>query len=212
MNGCSTIFLTTSNASASRTALLATGHRHHRRRDGEMHDVFEAEDQRHRHGRLLAKGDQRQPRPHIADIAVGGGQPLDRRFGDLAARPEHRCHEHQAEDDEGRKDRPKNVAPLGQPLDRRFGQKLEKQRRQRDIDDERVHPAQRFERLAGYARNREPHEDEAEERQDQPKNVRHWRSISTIRRGASALLQRTVKRFAIELRRLMRQIAGEKAP
>ena len=62
--------------------LLAAGQRHQRRRDHEMQHVLEAEDQRDGHRRRLAEGEQGQPRPHIADIAIGRRQSLDRRLAD----------------------------------------------------------------------------------------------------------------------------------
>jgi hypothetical protein len=77
--------------------LVPARQRHHQRRNNEMQRVVEAEDQRHRHDSLLAEGQQRQARPHIADIAVGGRQALDRAFGDIAARAHHRDDEHQRE-------------------------------------------------------------------------------------------------------------------
>ena len=64
--------------------------------------------------------------------------------------------------------------PLGQLLERRLGEKLEEQRRQRDIDDEGVHPAERLDRLAGDARDEEAEEDQAEERQNETDDVRHF--------------------------------------
>jgi hypothetical protein len=42
-----------------------------------MGGIFEAEDERDGDGGLFAEGEQRQPRSHIADIAVGAGQRLD---------------------------------------------------------------------------------------------------------------------------------------
>ena len=116
---------------------------------------------------------ERKPRPHIADIAVGGGQALDRRFRDAAALDEHRSQEHQREDDVGRQHGAENEGPFGQLLERRLGQKLKEQRRQGDIYYERVHPAERLDGLAGDAGDQESEEYQAEERQDETDDVRH---------------------------------------
>ena len=83
------------------------------------------------------------------------------------------AHEHHREDQVGRKHRAEDEAPFGQLLDRRLGEQLEEQGRQRDVDDEGVHPAERFDRLAGDPRNQEADEDQAEERYDQTDDVGH---------------------------------------
>jgi hypothetical protein len=47
-----------------------------------MHDVFKTEDQRHRHRCRFPKCQDGDPGPHVADIAIGAGQSLDRGVAD----------------------------------------------------------------------------------------------------------------------------------
>jgi hypothetical protein len=58
-------------------------------------------------------------------------------------------------------------------FDRRAGNQLEEERRQRDIDDEGVHPAQRLDGLAGDAGDQGAEKDHPEKGQDKTDNVRH---------------------------------------
>jgi hypothetical protein len=140
---------------------------------GEVHGVLEREDQRHRHRRLRPQHHQHHPRPHIADIAIGGAQPLDRAFPDLAARGDHGTGEHQEEHDQRRRKRAGDEAPFGHLLERRARHELKEQRRQRDIDDEDVEPAQRLDRQPGEARGDASEQDHAEERQQKGDDAGH---------------------------------------
>jgi hypothetical protein len=143
--------------------VIAARKRHHHRRDGEMHDVLETEDQRHRHRGRFAKGQNGDARPHIADIAIGARKPLDRRVADQCAANEDACGKHQREHRIGDHHAGEHIVPARQLFDRRSRQEFEKQGRQRHIDDEGVEPAHRLLGLPG-----DPRGDVA--KQDQPKN------------------------------------------
>ena len=130
-------------------AAVLARQRHHQRRDGEMHGVLKAEYQRHRDRSRWAKRKQRQSRPHISDVSISSREPLYGRFGDIAARGAHGEGKQQEKNQESRERRRQHEPPRGQLLNRRFGDQFEKQRGQRDIDDEQVHPAQRLHGLAG---------------------------------------------------------------
>jgi hypothetical protein len=64
-------------------------------------------------------------------------------------------------------------AEVRQLLNRRARQQLDEQRRQRNVHDERVQPAQRLDRLAGDARGNEADHDQPEQRQDQSQYLQH---------------------------------------
>ena len=81
------------------------------------------------------------------------------------------ANEHQRKYRIGRKDRPEYEAPFGELLERRLGQKLEEQCRQRHVDDEGIHPAERMDGLAGDPRHEEAQEDQPEKWQNETDDV-----------------------------------------
>jgi hypothetical protein len=177
---------------------VAAGHRHHRGRDDEMRGVLETDDQRHRHRCRLTESQQRQARPHIADIAVGAGKRLDGAIGERIATQKEADQEENEEDQVGRADLAEDEVGPGQLLDRGAGDELEEQRRQSRVDDERIHPAERFGRLFRHPRGQITDEDQPEEGQQQCNDIGHRFPA----RGPGRIGRRfSVSRFASGLER-----------
>ncbi len=156
-----------------RLLLAAARSRHHRRSDGEMRCILEAEDQRYRNGRRLPEGQRRQTGAHVADIAISTGEALHRRLGNRIAAQEQPYGEDQRKDDIGRAHAGQDEIGTGKLFHRRARYQLEEERRQRQVDDERVQPAHRLARMVDESRRQVAEKDEAEERQHQTRDFRH---------------------------------------
>ncbi len=166
-----------------RGTLVAACNGHHRRRDNEMRGVFEADDERHRHRRLFAERQKRNARAHIADIAVTCRETLDRRFSEAVFPDKTTDQEHNQENAIGTDEAGGNEIHPRQFFHRRFRHQLEKQRRQRRVDDEGVQPAHRLDRLFRDARSAVADQDEAEKRQQQSHDVSHYVSPASNSSG-----------------------------
>ena len=116
-----------------------------------MHDVFKAEYQRNRYGRLFTEGQNGKAWSHIADIAIGRRQSMDCavRYGHAAdndGQGKDNC-----KDGIGGQQACQDEVGTRQFLDRGSGQQFEKQCRQGKIDDKNIQPAHGVCRLANDA-------------------------------------------------------------
>jgi hypothetical protein len=136
-----------------------------------MQRVFEADDQRYRHGCAFAERQKRQARSHVADIAIGAGKGLDGAIGERIAAQETADDEKQDEHRIGCRDIGGDEIDPRQLLDRRARDELEEQSGQGGIDDEGIQPAERFGRLLGRLGGDVTDQDQAKERQKQADNI-----------------------------------------
>ncbi len=135
---------------------------HQRRRQHEMHHVFEAEDDRHGNCRRLAECQECERRSHVADIAIGAGKPLHRGLVEPSARGEEPEDEGRNQDREGHPDIGRDEAPGGQLLHRRLGDQIEEEGRQRDVDHEGGEPAEFLGRPTGQQGGADADQDQPE--------------------------------------------------
>ena len=160
--------------------------RHQERQQREQQHGIEHENQRRRHGRTGAERGQRQPRPHITDVGIGPENPLDGRFADIAARNEKPDAEREEERDIGAQRRRGDKAPVGQLFKRRRPDQLEEQRRQRDVNNEEIHPGEAALGDLHEAPAGKPEQDQAEKREGKGNDGAH-RPRLTARSGQADL-------------------------
>ena len=124
-------------------ALLRSGDRYQRRHQGEQQQRIEAENQRDGHGRFRPKRGQRETWAHVADIAVAAGEPGDRGFRHIALAQRQPDGEGNEKGAERRQCGGGDEIGACQLLQRRLRQDAVKQRRQRHVEDEEIHPGER---------------------------------------------------------------------
>jgi hypothetical protein len=116
---------------ARRTPVIA-GKRHHQWRKNKVQCVIETEYQGDRHRSWCSESENRQRRSHVTNIAILGGETLDRAFIDLS-RPYKCDKKHCQKDAECRRCATGDECPLRQFGYRRIRKYLEKQGRKRHI-------------------------------------------------------------------------------
>jgi hypothetical protein len=152
---------------------FAVGQRDQQRHDRKQKDAVAAEDQRGRRGGPGTEHGQRQAGAHIADIAVAAGKARQRRLAERQP-PDQPARNHGegkgTDRAEGGGDQEWRVVEF---LKRRLRGDAEQQRRQRDIEQEEVHPGQTLLRKALGLAAGVADEDQAEIRQREIENGDH---------------------------------------
>jgi hypothetical protein len=166
--------------------MIAIGQLDQQRHDREQEVAVAAEDQRGGCRGFRAEHRKRQARSHVADIAVGPGQSRERRLA-------QRQRAHDAADRHGDDERARccqrrcnqkwRVVELRK---RRFRHDDEQQRRQRHVEQEKIHPGeagfrQRFDLPTGVA-----NENQAEIRDCKIDDIEHFYMIFGANRVSTA--------------------------
>ena len=79
---------------------------------------------------------------HIANISVGSGKPLNGAFGNIAIRCQNASAECQSKRTICAQRAGENESPTGEFCNRGLRKQVEKQRGQRNVDDEKIHPGE----------------------------------------------------------------------